>query len=120
VLLLSRGQGPPHTTKDTPCKVCGGYLRDPTIKVNADTHTTNPTCRAAESMASKALVVAQNGGPKALGGLHHPPCRVKWWLWASLPHLTSLPRRRRRRSSPWMTSRYSNGLLYFESICDSI
>lgn len=40
VLLLSGSRGAPHTAKDTPHKGCRRYLRDPTMEVVVDTHTT--------------------------------------------------------------------------------
>lgn len=49
----SRGQGAPRTAKDTPCKVCRGYLRDPTMEVVDTRTTTQARCRG-QSMASKA------------------------------------------------------------------
>lgn len=56
------------------------------MKGVVNTHSKTQACHRGESTASKAMVVAQNGGPKAAGSLRHPPCRGTWWRWASLPH----------------------------------
>lgn len=66
--LLSQGHWAPHTTKDTPCKVCNRYLMVAMRKVVVDTHTiTQAWCRRG-STALKALVVAQNGRHKVPWG----------------------------------------------------
>lgn len=107
--------GPSHSKRQFH-EVCGWYLRDLTMKSVVHTHTKSQACHRGESTASKALAVAQNGGPKAPGSLRHPPCRGTWRRWASLPHLTSLP----RRSSSRPTPAHGNGLPYLESIGNSI
>lgn len=128
VLLLSGGQGAPHTAKDIPCKVWRAYLKDPAMKVGVDTHTQQSMYVVGERVWSqrpplwhkvvppRLLVVPRfltactdlsREGTDGTG----PYCLI-------LPHDTSLLRKRRSRSQ--MIPAHGNGLLYLGSICNWI